>query len=496
MTLPALMKQVERGRKALAALAPRLRETPAAFAQYVLRHSKTGARIKLAPIHKAWHQLANDHKRLVIWSHTEAGKTEQMAIARTLWEIGRDPNLSVCILSNTYDQAVKIARPIARYVESSDALHEVFPELTPGDLWTSSAFNVKRRVNSKDPTIQVKGIHGNILGARIDRLIIDDILDRENTRTVEARNQLWDWLSGVILSRLTANARVIVIGTAWHPGVNGVGADALYRFAALPSWEARRYPVLDDDPKSPTFNQPRWPEVWPVERIEFEKTQRGSLEFARTMMCVAHDDASAVFKKAWVDKALEAGKGREFRYSLPGAAMPGSPTFTGVDLAVQQHSAADLTVLTTIMVHPGGKKEVIWIESGRWAGPDIVERIKDHYRRYNSTIMVENNAAQDYIRQYVAAAGVPVKGYTTGRNKAHPDFGVNHLATEMETNQWMFPNKDGVPPRELDSLITEMYQYDPKAHTGDRLMSLFFAREAYRLSNIRGEVGYLNLLSR
>lgn len=176
---------------------------------------------------------------------------------------------------------------------------------------------------------------------------------------------------------------------------------------------------------------------------------------------------------------------------------PGCAVYTGVDLAIQQHSGADLTVFFTILVHPDGTREVLNIESGRLAGPEIVQKIQQIHHRYQGIVYVENNAAQDFIVQFTRyGSAVPVKPFTTGRNKAHPEFGVEGLAAEMAAGKWIIPSGGGRLHPEVDAWINELLYYDPRSHTGDRLMASWFAREAARAGTIRAEAGYLPTLRR
>ena len=488
-----LRQQATKAQAARPALIKLARQDPALFTQLVLRRERDGGAIKLSPTQLAWHDLITRLDRVVIWSHVEAGKTQNISVARVLYELGRDPSLRILILSNTHAQASRIIGALASYIEHSETLHQVFPHLTPTKRKTepwkplSGQLTIARPTFSKDASITASGIHGAILGARYDLVIVDDILSYENCRTQDGRKQTVEWMQSTVHGRITAQGRMIVIGTAFHP------EDALHHYAKSFSEMANeqrafRYPVIDDS------GNPRWPDVWPIERIEKKKAELGSLEFSRQMLCVARDDSTSRFQRQWIDTALALGRNREMAYALQ-KVPNGYATYTGVDLAVQQHSAADLTVLTTIIQHPNGQREILAIESGRWTGPDIVDRIVDHHRRYSSVVTVENNAAQEFIVQYAKGAGVPVRGFTTGRNKAHPEYGVEHLAVELEGGQWIFPNKGGIN-RELDALINELLYYDPRAHTGDRLMSLWLAREGSRAGQRRVEVGRLDLMTR
>jgi hypothetical protein len=208
------------------------------------------------------------------------------------------------------------------------------------------------------------------------------------------------------------------------------------------------------------------------------------------------DDKTARFKSEWIDVALKRGQGKDLKYGL--SAVPhGYRVYTGVDLAVQKHSAADWTVLFTIIVHPDGTREVLSCERERLSGPEIIARIFDVHKRFQSICIVENNAAQDFIVQFAMSQGATfIRPYTTGRNKASPEFGVETLATEMAAGKWIIPNKGGRVDPSLDPWLSEMVNYDPTAHTGDCLMASWFATQGSRLGEVRAETGRLDLTSR
>ncbi len=427
-----------------------------------------------------------EHTYLCGRSYTVTHNSQTLSVGRVLFELGRNPNTRVVIVSNTVTQAQKLVKSIAGYIQRSDELKEIFPKLKPNAMgpWTLSQLAVERKGQPKDPSVQATGVHGSIVGARIDLLVLDDVLDYENVRTPGLRDDLWDWVHSTLLGRLTHHARVISVGNAYHRD------DLLHRFERNPIWHTVRFPVVSDE------GVLSWPERWPLERIAQKREELGPMEFARQMLCQARDDAESRFKREWIDLCLQRGNGRTLQHAIA-TIPPGCSVYTGVDLAVQQHSSADLTAFTTIMVYPNGDREVINIESGRLAGPQIVEKIRDLYHRYQGIFFVENNQAQDFILQFLrATTAIPVRPFTTGRNKIHPEFGVESLAAEMAAGRWIIPNKDGRMHAEVDALVNEMLYYDPKSHTGDRLMSTWFAREAARQGSIRAESGYIPTLRR
>lgn len=489
-------KAAKRARELRATVA---RHDPNVFCRYVLRDERNGKPILQAPMHKRWHELMNEHDRLVMWSHVEGGKTTQIAIGRTLYELGNDPGLRVAVVSNTADLAKKMTRLIGQYIEKSNELHDVFPHLRPTNdpslPWKAQALTVQRDImGGKDPSVQATGVHGNIIGSRIDLLILDDILDHENTHTPGPRADVLQWIKSSLFSRLTEHARVWIVGNAWHP------EDAMHMLEKEERFHGYRFPVVAPD------GALTWPERWSKERIELARKDFGPLEYARQLLCQARDDSSSRFKKEWIDECVKAGDGlpwcehisdvgidyafeegltesekeaaRDTVWRLSGACA----VVTGVDLAVQRHSSADETVLFTVLVLPKGERQLLNIRSGKWTGPEIIRQIQKVHEDFGGIVVVENNAAQDYIVQFLRdETAVPVKGFTTGKQKAHPEFGVEGLATELANGKWLIPNNNGVMHKEVDQWVSELLFYDPREHTGDRVMASWFAREGSRL---------------
>lgn len=462
------------------------REDVNEFIELVMRDEQTGNPIIQAPVHQRFQELASRHKRLILWSHIEAGKTSQISVGRTLWLLGRDPSIRIAIVSKTVRQAMKIMRTLTSYIEKPGIIHEVFPHLRPGSRWGGMAFSIQRQTNAKDPSVQAFGTNvSSVLGSRLDHVVMDDVLSYETTLTPGQRQSLWDWYHASLSGRLTEEASVTIVGTAFHP------EDLLHRLAENPAWHWERFPILNKEGKS------NWPDRWSLQRINDKRIELGPHEFARQMLCIARDDSQARFKREWIELALRRGDGKRQAYAL--SSIPaGYRTFTGVDLGVRVKQGADLTVLCTIIVHPDETREILCVESGRWAAKEIISRIVDTHQRFGSEIIVENNAAQQYIIDFTkGSTAIPVRPFTTGKNKYHPEYGIESLATEMANSKWVIPANGLTPAHpELQALVTEILYYDPAAHPGDRLMAMWFAREAARQKKPVAKVRRINLLSR
>lgn len=142
--------------------------------------------------------------------------TQQITVARTLFSLGKNPNMRVLIVQSTGDLAKDALHQIKTMIEESPRLHEVFPNLKPGDRWAEKEIRVQRTTISLTPSVRAIGSNTKIDGSRYDLVLVDDALSFENTLTKNERDKLFKWLTMVPLSRIEDWTKVVIIGNAWH----------------------------------------------------------------------------------------------------------------------------------------------------------------------------------------------------------------------------------------------------------------------------------------
>lgn len=452
----------------------------ARFVEYAFRHELTGARLVNAPFHLEWHAFLSNHDRAVVVAPVEHAKTQHVAVGRVLHEIGKNRNIRAAIISNTADQAKKVLRAIRTHIESNPRVAEVFPDLKPStrteDPWGSDAITVERDTISKDATLQALGAHGAIVGSRLDLIVIDDILDYENTATEAQRKKLLEWLETSVLTRATEGASIWFIGTPWADG------DLIEELTARPGWAVLRHAAVHNPDDHHDSWVPLWPQQWSLERLL--KTRAGMLDhvFARKYLTRIRHSLTARFRAEWLMRMVTLGRGRQMLPHAPLAhgSMRPLPCFTGVDLGVGDGEDSALTCLFTLAME-AHRLVVVDIQSGHWTSPEIIDRLHRVYLSYGSTIAVESNGAQRFLIQQ-AGEHFPVHGLHTGVNKHDEEWGVESLAIEIRGGIWVLPSgPDGRSlTTEARAWIGELSAYRPSAHTGDRVMASWIAREAAR----------------
>lgn len=486
-------------------LGARARADLPTFFSLVFREERTQRALSCAPHQRVIFSFVLAHPRCVLRLPAGASKTFSMA-ALTTWLLGQDVTVRGAVVSATQGQASKPLRMVADYIETSASLKLAFPGLMRSarvqDPWTQTALTVARPPGIRDASLVAVGLDGALPGARLSWVIVDDVLSLENTSTPAGREKVAEFFDSTVLSRLDSDdhARIVVCNTPWHPDdltfrLEGAGWPTLtmdvaggIQLSNCPDFDvpdirpSKRpgewYRLAAHDPDVVEV-VPLWPAKWDVAGIEDLKAKYAAAphRFNQLFMCQCRDDETARCKVDWIDKCKVPGLTTVAKYDGPNA------TVTGIDLAVGQTNRHDATAFFTFECLPSGKRRILDVEVGHFDGPSIVKKIIDKAKRYNSIVRVENNAAQDYIRQFALQqnASIPIKAHTTGRNKAHPEFGVESLFVELQNGAWEIPcDKFKRCPPGVEAWAQQCLYYEPSKHTGDALMACWFAREQAR----------------
>ena len=469
----------------------RARQDVVAFARYVMR-DKRGRPWNIAPIHGTWQEFLTEHAEAVLLAPAEHGKT-QWVVARILWELGRNPDLTIAVVSNAAKQAYKISRACMDHLERNPRLREVFPHLLPGnparnpnEVWSVPQWTVAgRTLGINDPSVQALGIHGAIQGARLDLLLIDDPCDMENTSTQEQRDKSLEWFRASAFSRLSDGGRCWVFATTWH------GEDFPHQLIAE-GWASRvdRAIVQEGDASaldgSVQVGMPLWPAWWSLERLEKTRKRLGTWEFERQMQNNPRDDATSLIKLEWLRTGL--------RLSLDPAKCPilgvvpelrrippKCGVFIGVDLAFTKSRKSDETAFVVVLVTPE-RRHVLHVITGKFNVREAVQQFADLRLAYRDPVfVVENVAAQEWALQTVTwltkSLCIP---YTTGKGEASLDWAASKFAIELEQGRWTIPAAPGGDrgaTSAVQVLIQQILAFKPDVHCGDAFAAMLMVRD-------------------
>ena len=444
---------------------------PADFAEYILT-DQDGNGIKNGQIHQTAHKFAVNNKFSLIEFPREHGKTEQFAIAKPIWLLGRNPNLRGKIVCANDSLASMRVAAISEHILNNPKVRQVYPSLTPakGRSWTAHQLFLERQIISKDPSLEGYGVLSSSTGGRADFLIFDDVCDLRNTITQpKLRQAVKDAFYNQWIPLLSPNGFLIYIYTVWHQDDLSHELKRNNEFALFKK-------VVDSE------LMPVWPERWPKEKLQERLRQMGNRAFARAFQGQAMTDEEAIFSN--IDNCID-------RKASIDDIDDNWPRYCGLDLAISQKGTADYTVLFTIAVDPNGRRWVLDIQRSRISSIQTAKMVSDVYKRFNpQIILIENNAYQASFQEWLVMsegnASMPVKPYTTGKQKFDENIGLPSLAAEIDNNAWIIPMRnsqypDGVHPSDCNcnvcEWLNEMRSY-PVATHDDTVMACFFAWEA------------------
>jgi len=457
------------------------------FAEYCFV-ADDGRHFVQAPHHKLLHKVHSESDRQIVWFPVEHGKTEQAKVL-LLNVLGHNPTNQYAYVSSKEDQAIKLTAAVGREIIKNSRLHEVFPHLKPQqsgtsrayEQWGDSAFRVQGiPPGTKDPSLAAYGIDGRILGSRLHGAVLDNVLDRGNTQTKAQREKVLSLIETEILQRMLPGGWVLIIDTAWHID------DALHQLSRRKGWDSVK---LDAEVGIVEGDESLWTARFSPDRLEEIQSQTSEVAYDRTYRNKPLSASMDLFKADWLHQCMSHNHKWMDSYSGDGIVS------TGVDLAVKAGTEHDLTVFFTIMLDKQGRYRVLNILAKKMEAPAIMSTMIDVYRRFhknagNGTFTVEDNAAQDYILQtmkdksmFNARGGtddewrhIQLKGYTTTIKKRDEEYGIPSIAVDFEMGRWAVPEDV-----ECKSWYEEMFNWSPDAHTGDRLMASWFAREGLRV---------------
>ena len=138
---------------------------------------------------------------LDLWAR-EHGKSSIITVALTIFDILRDPEITVGIFSHTKAISKSFLRVIKREFESNEVLKELFPDILYKDpageskKWSEDAgILVRRKGNPPEATVEACGlVDGMPTGRHYKLRIYDDVLTAESVSTSEQMQKVLDAL--------------------------------------------------------------------------------------------------------------------------------------------------------------------------------------------------------------------------------------------------------------------------------------------------------------
>ena len=365
-------------------------------------------------IHRDMIRLQHKHDKCLVLAPRGIGKSTILTVVRCIYEVLRNPDIRILIVSNTQLQAEIFLREIKNHLENNELLTEVFGEMV-GDKWDNREINVKgRRTFAKESTISCCGVGGAIVGRHYDLIIADDLVDEENSRTELQRERFKVWFYKSLYPCLEPDkgSRFYIHGTRYYPSDHyGHIIDVDHEF------QVEVYPAIIN---GKSIWEEKMSYAWLMER----KKALGA----------------AIFESQYMN-STKSMEGKIFRYEyfkhydvLP----PELKIFQGVDLAITQKDTADYFVIVTIGKDEYNRIYIIDVYENRLSFLQQAKAIEEYFNRFKPIrTCIEANAYQQAQAQYLlATTEVRVKPLYTQKDKTTRAW---HLSSKFENGLVHFP---------------------------------------------------------
>jgi len=419
---------------------------------------------------------------------------------------GRAPFVVVC--QDSFPGARDRVLDVRDELETNEAIRRDYGDLFTGSTrWTQADFetNEGARVKAVGAGGTVRGLLKR--GRRPNLILVDDLENDQDVRNPELRENLHRWLLRALLpTGLAGEVLAIVVGTILHD--DAVLARLLdTKREESADWLKRRYAARTDELGHPDQEGSRilWPEFWDAARLEKARRKIGPLAFAQEFLNQPVDDGHALFPSAWLKLAEARGDGRPFLYR-PTARLPWdlvTGTWDVAEILERSPNPAAFQVVVTawdLSIVDDEKKAAIR-DTDYTAGISVALTATDRlefrrfYRRRGMSpaeirarivleydairpdvVIVEANQAQSYLIRDLRDENpdLPIRGHTTGKEKADPFEGVPGLASIFELGRIDLCAATAKERAARAVLVDELHRLGFAAHD-DTVMALWLA---------------------
>ena len=363
------------------------------FARYVLYpESKT-------PLEESFHKplcdwrVQSPHQRNLYLLARDHLKTSLLTVAGNVQRVLRNPQVRILLASNKADTAQAQLSEIKGHL-MNPRLIALFPEVLYEDpardaeKWAESAITVRRKIRTKEATIETIGAEGAVTGKHYDHGSFDDLVDEQNSQTRDQLEKVIRWYQ-VTQSLFEPDATQEIVGTPWdftdlytwliEQKMKRAFDLGVYR---APCWQVADPGVLHLDARGGLEPDAylldaeghRLP-AYPTKHTRASLDSRERVDprmFSAQWLLRPVDDASALFPRSTATLRP--------RHSIPDPSTLWC--VMAVDPAISTKEWADYSAIAVAGFDPLGTMFVLDLQRGRWPESELIDRVYSLYERY------------------------------------------------------------------------------------------------------------------
>lgn len=215
------------------------------------------------------------------------------------------------------------------------------------------------------------GVGGGLTGERIKGIIFvdDPFKNRKEAESATIRQERWDWIMEVLITRLFQGATPVVMHTRWHP------EDPIGMLKERPGWTCISLPAFAEpgDALGRAEGEALWPEMFPASELTKTQNEIGPWSWASLYQQRPRPRGLAVFEQPSFHDPAEALNGGGWRI------------FIAADVALTEDTKADWTVMGAMAARGVDDKmegRLLDVVRGQWEAPEVARRLLRFSQQY------------------------------------------------------------------------------------------------------------------
>ena len=388
--------------------------------------------------------------RLMVFVSPRSSKSLITSTYFPAWALGRNPYWQEIAVSHSDDLATKFGRTI-RDIINTTAYNTIFPKVKiRKDNRAANSWALEES-GKQAGSFLAAGSGSGIAGFGAHLAIIDDPISEQDAFSKTRREQLNEWYSSGLRTRLMPGGKVVLVMTRWHE--NDLAGHLLKQQESSPladKWSVVRIPAINTAESAEKLEKARdflitqgyltesYPKprlghsfweapdrengfCWATEDIIRTKNNTPPFKFdALYLQSPSSETGGIIQVDYWQDWTSEDPPECDF-------------IIQSWDTAFSTKTTADYSVVTTWGIFK--KDEVslanmvlLGMEKGRWDFPTLRQKAVDKFMKHKpDSIVIEKKASGQSLIQDLRLAGLPIQEYQPDRDKVSRAYAVSSL---------------------------------------------------------------------
>ena len=255
-----------------------------------------------------WRLLESSARQVNVQIFRGGSKTSKLRMFMSK-RIGYGQARTILYVGVSQDKAVQSLSWLRKQIEHNKKFANVF-QLKPGSKWQDVECNIIHGIEGHPITVLAYGVTGSIRGVNLDDyrpdlIILDDILNEENTATDDQREKMENLVYGALLASLapavdSPDAKMVMLQTPLNR--DDVSTKALRD----PAWVSAKYPCWSPETLHLSDNEKEsaWPERYTSEELREKKAsyllQNRASTWYREYECKITSPETSSFRAEWL----------------------------------------------------------------------------------------------------------------------------------------------------------------------------------------------------